>query len=41
MLAPNNLKPWLKKWGKVANPLLWSHAMYIILVNAIRDHKSK
>lgn len=41
MLAPNNLKPWLKKWGKVANPLLWSHAMYVILVNAIQECKSK
>ncbi len=37
MLAPKDFEPWLKKWGAVANPLLWSHAMYIILANAIQD----
>lgn len=41
MLAPKDFEPWLKKWGQVANPLLWSHAMYIILVNAIQEGKSK
>jgi GH15 family glucan-1,4-alpha-glucosidase len=41
ILNPSSFKPWFKKWGPVASPLLWSHAMYIILVNAIRDHKSK
>ncbi|MDD5371304.1 MAG: hypothetical protein PHQ40_19660 [Anaerolineaceae bacterium] len=35
-LAPSYYDPWLKKWGPVASPLLWSHAMYIILVNAIQ-----
>jgi GH15 family glucan-1,4-alpha-glucosidase len=30
-LFPNQYDPWLKKWGPVASPLLWSHAMYIIL----------
>jgi GH15 family glucan-1,4-alpha-glucosidase len=34
-LAPQEYEPWLKKWGPVAKPLLWSHAMYIILKNAI------
>jgi GH15 family glucan-1,4-alpha-glucosidase len=24
-------QPWVDRWGAVANPLLWSHAMYIIL----------
>lgn len=24
---------WIKLWGKVACPLLWSHAMYIILIS--------
>jgi GH15 family glucan-1,4-alpha-glucosidase len=23
--------PWLQRWGPIANPLLWSHAMYLIL----------
>lgn len=40
-LAPEHYDPWLKKWGPVAAPLLWSHAMYIILVNAIREHELK
>jgi GH15 family glucan-1,4-alpha-glucosidase len=35
-LFPGEYDPWLNKWGPVAKPLLWSHAMYIILVNAIR-----
>lgn len=26
-------KEWVEKWGAPANPLLWSHAMYIILNN--------
>ncbi len=40
-LAPEHLEPWQNKWGPVASPLLWSHAMYIILVNAIQDHHSQ
>ncbi len=40
-LAPEHLGPWLKKWGPVANPLLWSHAMYIILVNAIQERRAQ
>lgn len=38
-LAPSHYDPWLKKWGPVANPLTWSHAMYIILTNAIEESK--
>jgi isomaltose glucohydrolase len=22
--------PWVQRWGAVATPLLWSHAMYLI-----------
>lgn len=33
---PNYYQPWVKKWGTVATPLLWSHAKLIIL-----DHKIK
>jgi len=36
-LSPTNYKPWVIKWGLVANPLLWSHAMYLILYNAINS----
>jgi len=40
-LAPEHYEPWCQKWGKVASPLLWSHAMYIILVNALNNGSSK
>jgi len=36
-LYPEHYTPWVKKWGPVANPLTWSHAMYVILVNAIKQ----
>ena len=26
--------PWVRRWGSVATPLLWSHAMYLILSEA-------
>jgi GH15 family glucan-1,4-alpha-glucosidase len=32
---PNQYEPWLKRWGDIANPLLWSHAKYLILANAL------
>lgn len=38
-LAPDHFEPWKLKWGPVASPLLWSHAMYIILVNAIQESR--
>ena len=25
------VEPWLRRWGPVATPLLWSHAMYLIM----------
>ncbi len=37
LLAPEEFQLWVDKWGPVATPLLWSHAMYIILVNAIQE----
>ena len=41
LLDPVDYKPWLKRWGPVASPLLWSHAMYIILVDEIKRVKEK
>jgi GH15 family glucan-1,4-alpha-glucosidase len=32
---PSKIKQWQDLWGNVASPLLWSHAMYLILDNAI------
>ena len=26
---------WKNKWGEIANPLLWSHAMYLILYHTL------
>lgn len=33
--APQMVEPWVKRWGPVAKPLLWSHAMYLVLVDEI------
>jgi len=39
--VPNNLnndsfyEPWRKRWGDIAQPLLWSHANYLILCKAL------
>jgi GH15 family glucan-1,4-alpha-glucosidase len=27
---PQMIEPWVRRWGPVATPLLWSHAMYLI-----------
>ena len=27
---PEMEEPWLRRWGPVATPLLWSHAMYLL-----------
>lgn len=31
LLAPDRVQEWLDRWGTVATPLLWSHAMFIRL----------
>lgn len=36
LLSPSYFKEWDERWGSVANPLLWSHAMHIILNEAIK-----
>lgn len=35
LLAPAMRDHWIKEWGPVATPLLWSHAMYIILTREL------
>lgn len=30
LLNPDYHQPWLQRWGPIASPLLWSHAMYLI-----------
>ncbi|MCR6712105.1 MAG: glycoside hydrolase family 15 protein [Demequina sp.] len=29
--APEWVEPWVRRWGAVANPLLWSHAKYLLM----------
>lgn len=31
----DRVEPWTRKWGPVATPLLWSHAMYLVLADAL------
>jgi len=33
---PSYYEPWLRRWGEIASPLLWSHAQYIILSHALQ-----
>ena len=33
---PRMIQPWVERWGRIACPLLWSHAMYLILLRALR-----
>ncbi len=33
----DNYDYWFMRWGPIAKPLLWSHAMYIILCNKIEE----
>jgi GH15 family glucan-1,4-alpha-glucosidase len=37
MMYPEMEAPWVKKWGPVAKPLLWSHAMYLILYKTLEE----
>jgi GH15 family glucan-1,4-alpha-glucosidase len=39
VLFPDMADPWIRKWGQVANPLLWSHAMYLIMSDALKSKK--
>lgn len=32
---PRKVQEWFDFWGEVANPLLWSHAMYLVLCAAL------
>jgi GH15 family glucan-1,4-alpha-glucosidase len=39
LIDKNSYRPWVRKWGQSANPLLWSHAMYVILHHEIESIK--
>lgn len=35
LLAPERQAEWLERWGPIATPLLWSHAMYLTLADRL------
>lgn len=37
LLDPGSYEPWVRRWGPIAKPLLWSHAMYLVLWRQLRD----
>jgi isomaltose glucohydrolase len=34
-LRPEQFAPWVERWGEPASPLLWSHAMYLTLLDVL------
>lgn len=38
VLFPDYIPIWEERWGKVAKPLLWSHAMYLILHQTLNPY---
>lgn len=36
LLHPDQLEPWVEKWGPPPSPLLWSHAMFLTLDHELR-----
>jgi GH15 family glucan-1,4-alpha-glucosidase len=41
MLAPEHFDGWVTRWGTSAKPLLWSHAMYLILSDELKQRKQR
>lgn len=39
LLHPDFEAQWIEQWGPVASPLLWSHAMYLLLHDALKEHE--
>jgi GH15 family glucan-1,4-alpha-glucosidase len=37
LIDPNYYQPWVRDWGLPASPLLWSHAMYVILAKRLEQ----
>ena len=38
---PNTVRKWEDRWGAVATPLLWSHAMFLVLVRELESLQSQ
>ena len=39
--TPDALPVWIERWGPIASPLLWSHAMYLILVDELSTSRTR
>jgi GH15 family glucan-1,4-alpha-glucosidase len=39
LLAPVYYIEWVNRWGEIANPLLWSQAMYLILCEELKGYE--
>ncbi|KAA3665498.1 MAG: glycoside hydrolase family 15 protein [Chloroflexi bacterium] len=39
LLAPDRFAEWHERWGPIAKPLSWSHAMYLILCEEIKAYE--
>ena len=40
LIDPSCLQPWRKRWGEIANPLLWSHAQYLIAAAKLSQRRT-
>ena len=38
LFSEKDLSKWLIDWGPAASPLMWSHAMYVLLVLALKEN---
>lgn len=41
LLHPEHFEDWVSRWGQVAQPLLWSHAMALRLASELADGKGE
>jgi len=39
LLAPDRFAEWQERWGPIAKPLAWSHAMYLILCEELKAYE--
>ncbi|WP_420627996.1 glycoside hydrolase family 15 protein [Candidatus Leptofilum sp.] len=39
LLAPDRFAEWCERWGAIAKPLAWSHAMYLILCEELKVYE--
>jgi len=37
LLRPDRFEPWVERWGAPPSPLLWSHAMFLVLAHELES----